>query len=304
MIKKILLLLVICGSGLSVCSQTESPLPTTDPKFDNYKHSLFLFADTFLYFPIAEYRERANERFIPMLVDLLRNPNSFYDPLDTLRSRINIIYPEDSAFRIFNWEVKVADNIVRYYGAIQMRSSQMKLYPLFDYSPALTESPEDSALSDGKWYGSIIYRIKKIKLPDGNDAYMTFGINRAEALSNKKILDVLVVIDQKPIQWGIPFINTPEGVVHRYIIEYNKMANVSMNYDEERKIIYFDQTRSEINNDKVKYTQIPVGDYSGFRWNGTSWNFVPEIVNFVEYQEGQIPITEPKSHEKGLFKEK
>ncbi len=288
--------------GMSSTKAQVSTASEQDLAYQKQLLALHALADTFLYFPIAEIRDRANTEFIPLLVDLLKRPNSFYDPLDTLRTKINIVYPEDSTFRIFNWEVKVGDNVTRYYAAIQMPSEEgLKLYPMVDYSPELQRGAKDSILYDGKWYGGIIYKLHGVTLPDGNRAYMSFSINRADAMASKKILDALVFVEGKPYQWGLPFINTSQGVVNRYVIEYNKKANVALNYDPQTDVIYFDMTRSEVNNENIKYTQIPVGDYSGFKWNGRSWNFIPELINYVEYPEGKAPVAEPQKG-KGLFK--
>ncbi len=303
MTKNILItLLLVISSQLSSSAQEEATKPSPeDLVFNRQVLALHALADTFLYFPIAEVRDKANKRFIPLLVDLLKKPYSFYDPLDTLQSKINIVYPEDSSFRIFNWEVEVGDNIRRYYGAIQMRRERLQLYPLLDFSSELQKSNEDSILLEGKWYGGIIYRIHTVVLPDGNLAYMTFSLNRSDDMSSRKVLDALVFVGGKPIQWGLPFFNTPDGVKNRYIIEYNKMANVALNYDQKRDLIYFDLTRSEVNNDNIKYTRIPVGDYAGFRWNGRAWNYLPQIIEYVEYEEGKAPVDQPYQG-MGLFR--
>ncbi len=298
--KRIIVFIALIMLASQYSSQAQPESEHHDLALEKQLLALHGLADTFLYFPIAEVRDRANKAFIPMLVDVLKTPGSFYDPLDTLRTKINIVYPPDSSFRIFNWEVRVTDKIIRYYGALQMRDESLRLFPLLDYSAELTDGAEDSVLYDGKWFGGIIYKIHQVQLPDGNTAYMTFSLNRGDEMASRKILDALVFVEGKPDQFGLPFINTPEGVKNRYIIEYNKMANVSLNYNPTQDMIYFDVTKSEVNNDNVKYTRIPVGDYAGFKWNGSSWNFVPQIMNYVEYKEGQAPVAEPVKGE-GLF---
>ncbi len=256
-------------------------------------------ADTMLYFSMDEYRTAANDRFIPKLVQFLKTPNSFYLPLDTLRSKINVIYPEDSSFRIFNWEIRHAQDIIRYYGAIQFNSPELKLIPLIDNSAEEMESPEDSSFTIKNWYGGIIYRIKTVQFPDGHKVYTTFSTNRNGRLSNKKIMDILIFPDSKPARWGLPIINTPDGIKNRFIIEYNKLANVSMNYNNEQNLVYYDELRSEVNNKNLKYTYIPIGDYHGFSWNGKQWNYIDKLVNIVEYSLDEIPVREKS--EVGLF---
>ncbi len=257
-------------------------------------------ADSMLFFPMDEYRTACNDRFIPKLVKYLRRPGSFDDPMDSLRRKVNIIYPEDSSFRIFNWEIKHAENIVRYYGAIQFNEKDLHLVPLIDNSTEEMDSPEDSSFSIKNWYGGIIYKIKTVEFPDGHKLYTTFSTNRNGRLSNKKIMDILFLDDRKPAHWGLPIINTPEGPKNRYILEFNKLANVSFNYNEEKGLVIFDELRSEVNNKKLRYTYIPIGEYHGFSWNGKSWNYIDKLVEVVEYSPEQVPVRKDDSSK--LFK--
>ena len=71
--------------------------------------------------------------FIKKLVTGLKKTNSFDYPFERLSS-ISIQYPPDSSFRIFSWQLKVDVGNYRHYGAIQMNSKELQLFPLIDRS--------------------------------------------------------------------------------------------------------------------------------------------------------------------------
>jgi len=123
-----------------------------------------------------------------------------------------------------------------------MPAEQLKLYGLVDYSNEMGKGAGDSVLTGGKWMGGLYYRIiaKEIQ---GHTVYTLFGHNASSPLSTRKFLDVLEITPTGPKfgaqLFGIRSENFPTQKVNRFIIEYKKDVQASMNWDPEMNAIFF-----------------------------------------------------------------
>jgi hypothetical protein len=233
-----------------------------------------------------------SERFARQLIHALKIPNSYYYPFDKLKEKINIIYPDDKAFRIFNWEITPSTVLKRYYAAIQMPEEKLKLYGLLDYADQLGKGAEDSILTGRKWFGAIIYRIISHEV-NGHVVYTLFGLNSSNPLSNRKVLDPMT-IDEHGVTFGAPIFavsseNFPRQRINRFILEYRKGVQASMNWDEEKKVIVFDKLVPQGNDPHRKYTYVPSGQYDGFRWYNDSWNYIADLIPVTILKDGEAP---------------
>lgn len=259
--------------------------------------SLLVTADSMYAAFLPDTRIIYSERFARQLVKALKTPNSWNYGFPKLSARINILLPDDKAFRMFNWQIAPTEDTRRYYGAIQMPAQTLKLYGLVDYSPQIGKGAEDSIFTGGRWLGCLYYRIREVEV-NGYKVYTLFGLNAAGRLSNKKILEPLTFTESGP-RFGAPIFNVrsverPEERVNRFILEYKKDVQVAMNWDAERGNIYFDNLVSQMNDPARKYTYVPSGQIDGFKWDGTRWNYVQDIVTIVPRKDGEAPIGEEK----------
>lgn len=232
------------------------------------------------------------ERFVKQLVRTLKIEKSYLYPFDKLKEKINIIMPEDNAFRIFNWDIAPTDNTRRYYGAIQMNAPQLRLYPLIDYSDELKKGVEDSVLGNGKWLGALYYRII-IHEVDGRKIYTMFGANMGGMLSNKKFMDPMILTAEGPVFGAELFDIQAPGLPHRYIkrfvMEYKKDVQASLNWDSERQMVILDKLVSSVNDPNRKYTFVPSGAYDGFKWADDHWAFQQDIISVQNLKDGEAP---------------
>lgn len=263
--------------------------------------SLVLVADSMYHAFIPDERIPYAQRFIKMLVEALKEPNSWAYEFPELKETINIMYPEDKAFRIFNWAIAPTENTRRYYGAVQMPGEELKLYPLIDYSGELKKCGEDSVLTHGKWYGVLFYKIIAHEI-DGETVYTMFGLNSSSPISNKKVLDPMKITEDGLV-FGAPIFNvasecTPNQRVKRFIIEYKKDVQASMNWDESFKAIVFDRLVSQVNDPNRKYTFVPSGAYDGFKWKGDEWSFMQNLIPIEIREDGEAPTPVPKQSAK------
>lgn len=258
--------------------------------------TLSLMADSMYTAFIPDMRPAYCEQFVRKLVKALKIPNSYNYPFDRLKGKINIIYPEDKSFRVFNWVVTSSEIARRYYGAIQMPGEQLKLYPLLDYSAEVTKNEEDTVLSNTRWYGCLYYRIITHEV-NGKPMYTMFGLNEASTLSNKKIMDPMVFGDKGPV-FGAPIFSIgshkyPGQPIKRFVLEYKKGVQVGLNWDDDLKAVYFDKLVSQINDPNRKYTFVPSGDYDGFKWSDEMWQLVHELITIQVLKNGEAPTGAP-----------
>jgi hypothetical protein len=288
--------------ALFACNKAFSQnIPPQDmEKFQIMEDSLMHTADSMFNAFIPDSHLAYSERFVRQLIRTLKIPNSYYYPFPKLGEVINIIYPDDQSFRIFNWEIVPSNVLKVYFGAIQLPSEKLKLYGLRDYSEELTHGAEDSILTQGKWFGALYYRIMPEEV-GGQKIYTLFGLNSSNPRSNKKVLDPLT-INEKGVTFGAPIFgiaseNFPRQRINRFILEYKKEVHVGLNWDKERQVIIFDKLVSQVNDPNRKYTYVPSGEYDGLRWGNDMWNYVRDLVPVTILKDGEAPTLDPQQQE-------
>jgi len=230
-----------------------------------------------------ENRFGATKKLIPTLVQALKVPNSFNYPFDRVQS-ISIQYPEDSTFRIFSWQLYVDVNEYRYYGAIQINSGELQLYPLVDRSFDI-QDVEYEVLPSEKWYGALYYGIKAFPTPGGMK-YLLFGYDAFSLFNKRKVIDVLSFPDGKP-QFGAPvFItNEQEGglqVRNRLLFEYSAEASVKCNFDPVLDMVVVDHLveAGELYEGQGP-SRIPDGSYEAFQLSEGVWKHISMLENQI-----------------------
>ncbi len=258
-----------------------------------YEDSLSILADSIVNGSEQGVRQLACYELIPMLVKALKVKNSFEYPFDSLK-HINILYPDDKSFRIFNWNLQKTTGVYRYFGAIQKKSSELEIWPLYDYSDYM-KNPQDTITSSERWFGMLFYQIKQVK-----KQYLLFGWDGNTLLSNKKIIDVLS-FDKKgnPVFgakiFNIGTIEEPKYVA-RFIIEYKEIAQTSMRYDNDLQMIIYDHLIPIDPKAEGMYSYyVPDGSYEAFELIKKKWNHVPSVFNSTQ---DQPPFPEPIDFDK------
>jgi hypothetical protein len=287
-------LFTLLGSN-EVFSQEISP--QNMERLQIMEDSLYTTADSMYNAFLPDTHLAYSERFVRQLVHALKIPNSYYYPFEKLKEKINIIPADDNAFRIFNWEITPSEVMKQYFGAIQMPQESLKLYGLHDYSAEVGKGGEDSILTGGKWYGAIIYNIISHEF-EGHVVYTLFGLNRSDPRSNKKILDAMTIGDHgvtfgAPI-FGVASENFPRTRINRFILEYKKEVQASMNWSAEKKVIIFDKLVSQITDPHRKYSYVPSGQYDGFKWGNETWNYLQDLIPVTILKDGEAPTDQSK----------
>jgi len=216
----------------------------------------------------ASARFNADSAFIKTLVRALKTPYSFYYPFDSIKT-VSKIYPPDSSFRIFTWQIERDQSYFKQFGALQLHTKDgtLKLFPLFDESDYVA-NPVDSVRSNKNWIGSIYYNIV-MKEYKGKKYYTLLGFDDNDLVSTKKWIEVLTFDNNDQPVFGGKYFDYKEDSIkpaqpaYRFCLEYKKDARARMQYDPEMNMIVFDHLISESNEPNKKFTLIPDGDYEG-----------------------------------------
>jgi hypothetical protein len=240
-------------------------------------------------------RQNANDRFIPMLVQALKTPNSFDFRFDSL-TNISIQYPQDSAFRIFTWGIELETTFFHHYGAIQMRTEdgKLKLFPLFDASDYINNP--DTVTDNKNWYGCMYYKI--VERSFFNKQYYTlFGWDGNNMRSQKKLIDMLTFKQDGFPVFGGPYFSFAEDTIprptrNRFILEYKKESSVSLSYNREMDMIVYDHLISETNQPGKPSTFVSDLDYEGFKWKGGKWVHIDKVFHDA-LPLGKVPVGAP-----------
>ena len=280
--------------------------------------TLHLLSNQIVYDSLAPIRRKANYAFIPKFVAALKLENSFTFPFDSFET-ISKLYPPDSSFRIFTWQLAFTlpvhipakysktgrDTVfqkpaVRYYGVIQMRSKELKMFPLYDATDTLSYGT-DQVLGAQNWWGQLYYNIIQ-KSAGGKNYYTLFGFQAPDVLTRRKIIDILTFDDAGKPKFGAPLFefkydstSTKTGdTLSRFFIEYKGDASTVLNYDRELEMIVFDHVAPPSEKSKgATFTYVPDGTYEGFKWVNNHWQWIEKVFTFAINEDDNPPIPVP-----------
>lgn len=271
-------------------------------KIHTYEDTIALMGYAIVNDSLQANRYVACKKLILTLKEALKIENSFNYPFDRVKT-ISIQYPQDSSFRIFTWQLYADKDSYRYYGAIQMNTQALTLYPLIDRSGDIENANiEQFELTPDKWYGALYYRILETETAEGK-YYLLFGFDGYRFFHKRKLIDVLSFKEGKPV-FGAPIFQyeEPEAKVKskkRFMVQYSPESSVTVNYDEIREMIIFDNLMSVDGQYGEGPTKIPDGTYHGFVLKNGHWIHVDKVFHEV-LEEAPVPnpVLETKSGEK------
>ncbi|GAB4497177.1 MAG: hypothetical protein OHK0019_30290 [Saprospiraceae bacterium] len=291
-------------SGLQAQSKnkkTEKLSAETLQRLHTAEDTLALLAYAVVNDSIEQERFAACRALIQSLVRTLKIENSFQYRFDRLKS-VSILAPPDSSFRIFTWQLFVNDSSYRYYGAIQMNSKELKLFPLIDRSDEMDERPVYETLSPEKWYGALYYNLRQFDTKEGTK-YLLFGYDAYAFFEKRKVIEVLSFdAAGKPV-FGAPVFDKPGAKMDefRMMFEYSAEASVRVNWDEQYQMVLFDHLIPWPSPFGRGISFVPDGSYDGLRLEKGRWKFIDKVFN--DSQE-EAPRPEPvldSRHDKDIM---
>ena len=216
----------------------------------------------------------------------LQQKGSFNYPFTDLET-VSILYPKDSTFRVFTWQVYVDKNDYRYGGLIQMNRPDNQVFPLHDQSADIaTYDLEFDILGPSDWYGAIYFNIQEYPTKEGNK-YLLFGFDGYEFFNKRKVVEAFHFDESGQPVFGAPaFAKTADGyeasTKNRLYLEYSAEVAARLNYDPTLEMIILDNLVSMRSPYKgAGNVNIPDGSYIGYQLNNGVWEHVEKVFNLV-----------------------
>ncbi|MBL0309053.1 MAG: hypothetical protein IPP77_05055 [Bacteroidetes bacterium] len=310
--KKSFPLLLLLAFSLQVLAQKKMNLPNPVvlerpslakkdlEKIKLMEDTLYQLSNRFVYDTSLSHRREACYSFIPKLVKALKFDNSFTYPFDSLIT-VSKIYPPDSSFRIFTWQLALPKGTFRYFGMIQMKSEKLKLFPLYDMSDTMSYMSQQVTTNEN-WYGCLYYNIIQ-KQANKKTIYTLFGFEAADILTRRKVVDILSFDEDGKPKFGAPLFyfkyeDTTKlkhtDTLTRFFLEYKYSASTVLNYDKALEMIVFDHVAPPTEKAKgATFTYVPDGTYEGFVWKNNRWNWVEKVFTFAINEDDNPPIPAP-----------
>jgi hypothetical protein len=184
-----------------------------------------------------EQKAAANTKFKAVLEEVLAN-NASFDADFSKVEKISVLKAHQ--LKIYNWTLPHTDGTYTYFAFIQFKTADKKLIvtELIDKSAEL-DKLETKTFTANTWFGALYYEIihdKKI----GEDYYTVLGWDGNNLMTNKKVIDVIVVDNKGNIKLGAPIFKMEKRTQRRVIFEYSKNASMSLKYHPKQQQIIFD----------------------------------------------------------------
>ena len=243
-----------------------------------------------LYHPSKKLSDAEKQRFNSELVNqfeaILKEPNSFSYPFDSLKTEMAVLTSADNKFRIINWNVPKSDETEDYYGFIQENYTNtikkglfkrehidsVQLYSLIDKSAEI-KNPENAITDNKKWFGALYNKII-IKKTKAKTYYTLLAWDGNDKFTKKKIIEVLTFDANGTPRFGADIFNMQKKYPKRVIFEYSANCNISLRYSAKKDSIVFDHLAPNSPQLEGQFQYYcSDGSYDGFGFKRGKWNY-------------------------------
>ncbi len=223
--------------------------------------------------PAEEERSIYNDSILLLMRKVLNTPASFSYPFDSLK-RMGVVYPPDSTFRIFTWNLVKDDGTYRHFGMIQHSSG--RLTELKDEGRQIKD-PCRAVLPPDQWYGALYYRILQNRWR--NTTYYTLlGLSLNNSLTTRKVIDVLTFDRKGTARFGAPLFEMQDSICDRVIFEFSARVSMLLHYDDRMGMIVFDHLSPALPRYKgMAQYYGPDSSYDGFFFYKGKWRLREDL---------------------------
>lgn len=289
-----LLLVFVALTGFGQKDDPEQETAFWEDSLQIYESRLVVIGDSLVNSSSQFVRAESAKSMIKVFRQALRIPGAYSYGFDSLMF-LSKLSPQDNAFRMFTWILRLDGGKFHYFGVIHMNDPKRFIYhPLFDRS--LNEMPrvkgqrgpndglEDSIYTNQTWFGMHYYNVSVVKHKQflglrGKKYYMLTGWDGNNNISHKKIIDVLTFENGVPT-FGAPIFQVGENTYSRIVLEFNAQAVITLKKHEDENVISFDHLMPPTaKNEGDLFTYIPSGQYDYFVWQKDRWVFKEDYFN-------------------------
>lgn len=244
-----------------------------------YRDSLNSLIGVVLSRASEEKRIEANQSILRIFNKILILPGYYDFPFDSMPA-FAVFSPADKSFRIINWELPFPPSRWEYYGFIQHKPNQDN-YPsafrLSDYRSGIKNLAGFRGDAT-KWPGAHYYQLIECGRSGKNKYYLLLGIDWNNAVSRKKLIEVLSFqADGAPVFGKQVFVQ--KGVQpHRIVFEYSSEVSMSLKYEQSRDRIVFDHLAApEGMRNAPAGTMAPDLSYDAYKRKKGKWRLMENI---------------------------
>ena len=149
---------------------------------------------------------------------------------------IGILASGDEAFRLINWNIPLEAERFAYRAFILFPDGE---YLELEDAQELNRDLQTAELQPSEWYGALYYEIHPLKTRK-KTYYTLVGWDGNNSLSNRKVLDALVIDDDQKVVLGLPVFQFEDTYLNRVVYEYAESAVMTLRYLKPKEAIVFD----------------------------------------------------------------
>ncbi len=238
-VKQFMLLIVIVCCAFKSDAQHTYNISNT-PQLNKHQDSLLVLSEETFAAQDDLSRLEKNAAFVKKFITALKITGSFNYGFDSLK-RISILKTPDNSFRIITWFIPLDDGTYRYYGTIQLATSNgtLKLFPLNDATSSITNN--NVLTSNKDWLGARYYEIIPMVVNGKQPYYILLGWKGNTSKTSKKVIEVLSFDKNEPVFGKNIFeVEKNQPPKNRVIFEYNKQNAMTLIWDKKVNMIVFD----------------------------------------------------------------
>ena len=209
------------------------------------------------------------------MIDALFEADDFWYDFPTLKN-VGKILSEDNQVHMYTWNILLTDGTPQYYA----------LFQHYDYNAIYIMSQGEAQIpattgyvAEKDWYGALYYEIHPIKFKD-KEMYMVFGLmTSTDGETQHKVIDVMS-FSKKAIKLGAPSFMTPwtgKKKQHRVVFEYDKNAQMALEYNKKKKTITFDHLVPSRQTAEGKDVMAPDGSYDALIYKKDIWSYQTDV---------------------------
>lgn len=223
-------------------------------------------------------RINANDSFIIALERILESEISYDMNFDSLK-QIGLLRSPDNAFRMITWNLPFNDETHKYYCYIQIPQKKGRKYSVGKFLDKTAEGPvsEREVVTKDNWYGALYYEVIPYSFKK-KTYYALLGWDGNNALTRKKIIDILYFTNDGEVNLGDDVFMTGPTSRKRIIFEYSSQVLMSLKYHPERKQIVFDHlSPAQPEMEGMFQYYGPDFSYDAFELKKGKWIFIGDV---------------------------
>lgn len=209
------------------------------------------------------------------MIEILMEADDFYYDFPTLKN-VGKILSSDEQVHMYTWNVLLSDGTPQYYALFQHNEFN-GIYLMSQGAPEIPATTGYFAEKD--WYGALYYEIHPIKFKD-KEMYMVFGLmTSTNGETQHKVIDVLS-FTKRALKMGAPSFVAPwtgKRKQHRVVFEYDKNAQMVLDYNKKKKTITFDHLAPVRKTAEGVEVLGPDMSYDAFVYKKDIWTYKEDV---------------------------